>query len=168
MKTLFIIFALIFGFAFSISGQTTDKKEKQGTKQVEFARLKTLIKDKHYTFKSIWAYPQKGPMIDMINRSNILKVNEDHGYGDLSYFGRAYSGGYSDDTGIEFDGPFESYNADINDKKNKITVRFRIKGSSDTYSCILTASSFDNASLSVNSNNKQSIRYSGEINESEE
>jgi len=38
-----------------------------------------------------------------------------------------------------------------------------VKGKEDTYNCILTVSSMENASLSINSNTKQSISYQGTV-----
>ena len=87
----------------------------------------------------------------------------------MPYFGRAYSGGYSSsDGGIIFDGPMETYDVSTNDKKRRVTIKFKVKGTDDTYTCTLTVSGINNASLSVISNKRQSISYTGYLSESSE
>ena len=44
-----------------------------------------------------------------------------------------------------------------------VMIKFKVKGEGDTYNCTLSLSSADNASLSILSNNKQSISYTGYI-----
>lgn len=84
----------------------------------------------------------------------------------MPYFGRAYSGGYSSsDGGIKFDGMMENYDVQQNDKKRRITVKFKVKGTDDTYNCTLSISSMESASLSISSNKKQAISYTGFIQE---
>ena len=84
----------------------------------------------------------------------------------MPYFGRAYRAGYStSDVGVKFDGPMESYQVNQNDKKHRITINFNIKVPDDTYRCTLTVSSMNSASLSVISDRRQIIRYTGVISE---
>ena len=69
----------------------------------------------------------------MTTNPNFLRIKSDKGSADMPYFGRAYSGGYSgSDGGIKFDGPFESYDVTKNDKKQRIVIKFKVKGSGDT------------------------------------
>ena len=87
----------------------------------------------------------------------------------MPYFGRAYSGGYSTGgAGIEFNGQMESYDVNKNDKKRRVTIKFKVKGKDDSYACTLTVSGLNSASLSVSSNKRQTISYNGEISELEE
>jgi hypothetical protein len=66
---------------------------------------------------------------------------------------------------MKFDGPMETYDVSANDKKRRITIKFKVKGSDDTYTCTLTVSGINNASLSVISNKRQSISYTGSVSE---
>ena len=57
----------------------------------------------------------------------------------------------------------EKYELTENDKKKRLTIKFKVKGKDDTYNCILTVSSMENVSLSINSNKRESISYQGTI-----
>jgi len=86
----------------------------------------------------------------------------------MPYFGRAFSGGYSSsDGGIKFDSNMKTYDVTKNDKKRRITIKFEVKGTDDTYKCTLIVSGLNSASLSVISNKRQSISYTGMISELE-
>ncbi|MCK5367021.1 MAG: DUF4251 domain-containing protein, partial [Cyclobacteriaceae bacterium] len=85
---------------------------------------------------------------------------------EMPYFGRAFSGGYSgSDGGIKFDGLMENYDVQQNDKKRRIMVKFKVKETDDSYNCTLSISSMESASLSISSNKKQGISYTGIIQE---
>ncbi|GEM_PF-1142991 len=141
--------------------QTESKEEKR---EREYNELVQLVESGQFEFVGERAFPQRGPQVDITTRNHLLKIEGNHAIGDLSYFGRSYSGGYyNSNGGVKFDGEMESHDVSVNDKKYRITVKFRIRGSDDTYNCILTISGYEAASLSVTSNNKSPIRYTGNI-----
>jgi hypothetical protein len=81
--------------------------------------------------------------------------------GSMPFFGRAYSGAYGGDGGIEFDAAPEEFS--IESKKDNHIVSVVVKGKNDTYRLILTVTTSGSASLSINSNNRSSISYQGSI-----
>ncbi len=142
------------------------RKEK---KEAAYQEALELIENQKYEFIARRALPPKVRAIDLSTNSNFLIVNKNTGKAQIPYFGRAFSGGYSSsDGGIRFDGTFESYDIQKNDKKNRAIIKFKIRGEGDTYTCTLTVPSLQNASLNVLSNNKQSINYTGFIQKLEE
>lgn len=158
MRT-FVVIALVF-LGFTASAQ--DKKETR--KQSEYAELTALIDGGEYEFIAQRAIPTGTRQIDLTTNPNYLRIIQGNGQADMPYFGRAFSAGYSSsDGGIKFDGPLLEYEIEKNDKKMRITIKFKVKGEDDTYTCNLTVYGLDNASLNVISNKRQSISYNGYI-----
>ncbi len=154
-----IIFLSSTGFA-----QNSKKEAKEKKKQEQYELIKELVQSGKYEFIGRKANPQSGRQIDLTTRSNFLRIYNETASGDLPYFGRAYSGGYSNsDGGVKFDGPMENFDAQENDKKRRIVIKFKVKGTDDAYSCTLSISSLESASLSVTCNKKQAISYTGTI-----
>jgi hypothetical protein len=83
----------------------------------------------------------------------------------LPYFGRAYSGGYGDSGGIEFKGEPENLEITRNDKKLSISVSFSIRAEKDTYSVNLKVGSSGYGQMTVSSQKRQVISYSGKAGE---
>lgn len=142
------------------------KKEK---KEAAYREALELVESQHFEFIARRALPPKVRAIDLSTNANFLRVRNNRGSAQIPYFGRAFSGGYSSsDGGIRFDSTFESYDVQKDDKKNRVTIKFKIKGEGDTYTCTLTIPSIQNVSLNVLSNKKQSINYTGYIQELKE
>ena len=145
------------------------QETKQEKRQAKYEAALSLINSENFEFIAQRANPPKVRSIDLTTNPNFLRIKSDKGSADMPYFGRAYSGGYSgSDGGIKFDGPFESYDVTKNDKKQRIVIKFKVKGSGDTYNCTLSISSLESAYLSVISNNRQGISYDGYIREIQE
>ena len=164
MKNLFLIVFLFSCIHMNVTAQNSKKEAKELKKEEQYQELLKLIDTQQYAFRGSKANPQKGRQIDLTTRSNFLRIDKGNAVADMPYFGRAYSGGYSSsDGGIKFDGHMESFDVSNNDKKRRVTIKFKVKGTDDTYNCTLTVSGFNSASLSVISNKRQSISYTGAI-----
>ena len=162
MKTLLFCCALFLSFV-SIA-QNSKKEEKAQNKAAQYQQVMELLNSGGFEFIAQRANPQRGPQIDLTNRSNYLRIERNNASAEMPFFGRAYSGGYSSsDGGIRFNNAMENFQVTENKKKTSISVKFRVKGEGDTFNCTLIASSLENASLSVLSTNKQAISYTGSI-----
>lgn len=138
------------------------QEQKENKKQANYEAILALIDGGEYEFVARRANPTGARQIDLTTNPNFLRINKGNGKADMPYFGRAFSAGYSSsDGGIKFDGPLDALEIEKNDKKMRVLVKFKVKGEDDTYTCNLTISSMDNASLNVLSNKKQSIGYTG-------
>ena len=169
MKNASLISLIIFGLNLTTNAQSSKKAEKEFKKEEQYQRMLKLINTEHYGFRGSKAKPQVGSQIDLTTRSNQLTINNGSAAADLPYFGRAYSGGYSSsDSGIKFDEEMESYDVSKNDKKHKAIIKFKIKGTDDTYTCTLSITGPNSAFLSVGSNKRQIITYTGIIHEIDE
>ncbi|MBX9808627.1 MAG: DUF4251 domain-containing protein, partial [Flavobacteriaceae bacterium] len=82
----------------------------------------------------------------------------------LPFFGRAYSGaGYGGDGGMKFEGKPTDYS--IEKKKKNYVIKANVRGERDSYSIMLLVYFEGAATLSINSNNRSSISYDGDIKE---
>ena len=81
----------------------------------------------------------------------------------MPYFGRAYSGVAYGGGGLSFKGPIQKYS--ITKDEKKFTIKGEVRDNSDNYSIILTVFFDRGASLTISSNNRDSINYRGEIEE---
>jgi len=165
--------ALITLFLFSCiyinaTAQDSKKDARELKREEQYQDLLKLINSQQYAFRGNKANPQKGPQVDLTTRDNFLRIDKERAIADIPYFGRVFSAGYSSGGGVVFDGPMETYDVSKNDKKRRLSIKFKVKGKDDTYNCTLTVSGKDNASLSVTSNKRQSISYTGRIFELEE
>ncbi|NJN25446.1 MAG: DUF4251 domain-containing protein [Cyclobacteriaceae bacterium] len=166
--TLFFVTILLFTGSACIA-QESKKEAKARQLEGAYQQVLELLKSKQFEFVAQKALPMRGRQIDLTTRNNYLRVNGDKVEADMPYFGRAYTGGYStSDAGIKFNHTPEEYELVTNDKKNRALVKFRVKGDGDSYNCTLQLSSLGNASLSVISNNKQGINYTGSVHELKE
>ena len=166
MKNLIILFSLMVATGLTSMAQNSKKEAKEQKKEEQYQQIIELVQSESYEFEGRKANPQKGPQVDLTTRSNFLRIDSGNATADMPYFGRAFSGGYSSsDGGIKFDGPMEAYDVQRNEKKKRLTIKFEVKGSDDTYNCMLSISSLSSASLSVTSNKRQVISYTGTVKE---
>ena len=164
MKKLCLTLSIISIFALSSIAQNSRKAEKNKQRDEQYNLALQLIDAGKYEFNGRRAITQKGRSIDLTTRSNFLRINDNKAMADMPYFGRAFSGGYSTtDGGVNFDGSMEEVDIQKNQKKRRIQVRFKVRGSDDTYTCSLAVNGPETATLSVSSNKRQTITYNGTL-----
>ena len=164
MKTLFVTFLVFSLIGINATAQSSNQETKKQKKEAQYQQVKELLASKNYQFIARYALPQKGRQIDLSSRANSLKIIGNEGQAQLSYFGEVHGGAsISGDTGINFDAQLEDYKVVENDKKSRVIITFRIKGKAETFNCTLEAGSPESTSLSVSSNQRQFIRYTGTL-----
>lgn len=163
MKTKLSILLVLLCFLHSpVFAQEKTKKELKAEKeQQQQKEIETLINSKSFVFEAQKVNPQGGRVIILDYNTYFLKFNTEKTTSDLPFFGRAFNVAYGGDGGIKFEGVPE--NIKIEKKKKSYLLKATVKGKDDVYN--LTFSIFLNggATLFVNSNNKASISYDGEI-----
>ncbi len=165
MKKILLLYSLFIGLFFTSLAQESKKEAKIHKKETQYQELLEVLKTKKYEFIGRRATAQRGTPIDLTTRTNYVRIHDDNANAEMPYFGRAYSGGYSNsDGGIKFNATMENYQFTQDDKKMKAMIKFKVKGEGDTYNCTFSMSSLDNVSLSILSNNKQGISYTGFLN----
>jgi hypothetical protein len=165
MKTkaffVLVLSALIITPGFS---QEKTKKELKAERQIEKQKqIEALVNSKEFLFTARTAMPQGGRSIDLTTNPGSVSFHPDMIKSDMPYFGRvtgsaAYGGR---DGGMKFEGKPDAYTVAV--KKKGYQVNASVKGENDTYRLSMSVSFEGSASLSVTSNNRSVITYSGEI-----
>lgn len=156
---------------------------KNHTFESDVNKLKSVMESRLFEFRAEWANPMASQglyaisnagllppgsnvgAIQITGTNNFLKIQGDTITANLPYFGerRLGGGGYGDNTGIEFNGVPNAYNQAYNPEKNRLEISFEIADKTEDYDVRLTIFPNKNAGLSVNSNQRNSIRYTGAV-----
>ena len=156
--SLFVVAIILAGCSGSAS---IAKKEKASA---EYEHTATLIESGNYMFTVRTASPSGGKSVQ-ITSHYALKAKDGNYEAYLPYFGRAYSGAYGGDGGIEFNGEPENLEITKNEKKNKISVKFSTQSEKDKFSVTLNVGSSGYGTLTISSQKRQTISYSGSVGE---
>lgn len=137
----------------SSSRKMTDPEVKQKVSQA--------IENRKFTINVNQMIPMMGRAQHLTSNYS-LKIKNDSVYSYLPYFGRAYSVPYGGGQGLVFDGVVVDYQQEIN-AKGIYQISFKSKTPEDTF--VFSVEIFDNGSsqIRVNSNNRQSILFMGEV-----
>jgi hypothetical protein len=163
MKTKVSILLMLFCFlSITVVAQEKTKKELKAEQDLQKQKeIEALINAKNFVFEAKKATPQGGRFIFLDYNTYFLKFNTEKTTCDLPFFGRAYNVSYGGDGGIKFEGVPE--NIKIEKKKNNYIIKATVKGKNDVYDLIFSVFFDGGTSLSINSNNRASISYDGEI-----
>jgi len=136
----------------------TSSTSEQGAAGLD--KMESLIKSGDYEFTIRSASPSGGRTIQ-ITTSYSLKAVDGKYQAYLPYFGRAYSAGYGENGGIEFNGYPENLEITRNDKKKTVTAAFTIRSEKDQFKVSLMVSASGYGNMMISSDKRQSISYYG-------
>jgi len=156
IRIVILLSAAIFLSSCSAS-TSASKKEKAAA---DFEQTAALIESGSFQFIIRSASPSGGRTIQITSPYS-LKAKEGIFEAYLPYFGRAYSGGYGDSGGIEFNGEPKDLELNRNDSKQEISVSFAIQSDKDSYNVKLNVGSSGYGTLVISSQKRQTITYSG-------
>ncbi len=167
MKKLICLF-LALGLSISSIAQTgTDKKMSKKEKAAqEFSKTKALVETSNFDFEAEWANPMRGARINLISTPNFFRLRDQHLHVEMPYYGQAQlvsSSMFKGDGGIIYKGDIVDLKSKINEKKQKIILRFKTKESEEAYNFILTIFKNGNSSLNISSSMRDNIGYDGKI-----
>lgn len=163
MKNILIIGLFIFAFV-STNAQEVEKKSKKELKAEKEATLisqtKKLIEVKAFTFTPKSARPLQGKTIHISNY--LVRIKNDSIFSYLPFYGRAYNTAYGSSTSpFHFTLPVDSYSSE--ETKKGFRIKIGIKTKTETLGYTFNVSETGTTSLNVDSSNRQSISYSGEL-----
>lgn len=164
MKAKVLILAVMLTLIFSnVFAQEKTKKEiREGTKLEKQKQVKDMIEAKTFDFIGKTVIPTGYKTVNLTTTENFVKFQPDKIESYLPFYGNAYSGvGYGGDEGLNFTGKPEDFT--ITKRKNNFLCNAVVKGERDTYRLSLTVSFNGTASLTITSNNRSTISYSGDI-----
>jgi hypothetical protein len=160
------VFVFLYFFCFGFNEKKDDRKHVRKEKRLKnYEKVKEIIESRNFIFNAERAFPTGMRSIDLISNPGTIAVKNDSVTADLPFFGRSYSSNYSGDAGMKFEGKIEDEKIETNDKKYKVTYSFSVSDSNDSYDVSIVVSSPESASVNINSRNKASISYSGELKE---
>jgi hypothetical protein len=164
---LAVILMLLFT-AFSLTNTIAQEKSKKQLKEEQKLekqkQIALLVASKEFVFATNRVLPQGGRSINLTS-DYFVDFHPEFIKSDLPFFGRAYSGiGYGgSDAGMKFEGKPTVYS--IEKKKKNYVIKADVRGERDSYSMMLLVYFEGSATLSINSNNRSSISYDGDIKE---
>jgi hypothetical protein len=142
--------------------QEPAKKTKQELNLEKQKEIEDLLNAKTFVFSARSAFPSGGSQTSISSGVSTIKFTPDLITSNLPFFGSTTRPtGYGTDSGMKFEGKPEEYT--LEKKKNGYEIRLVVKTTDDTYRISLTASSDGYGSLSIFSNNRSSMTYSGDI-----
>jgi hypothetical protein len=158
--TAFVIFlTVIIAPGFSQETKELSKEDQKSEKQKQ---IDTLINAKEFVFVARMANPSGGRSVNLTTNPNFLKFSPDLIESEMPFFGKAYSSvGYGGDAGMKFNGKPEVFT--VEKGKKDYDIKVVVKGATDNYTMYLTVGFNGSASLSISSNNRSTISYTGEI-----
>lgn len=153
---------IVFSSSNAIAQEKTKKQLKEEAKLEKQKQVALLVDSKEFVFSPRSVSPQGGRNINLTDVSYSMEFHPDLIKSYLPFFGRAYGGvGYGGDNGMEFEGKPTVYT--VEKTKKAYVIKVEVRGERDSYNIMLSVYFEGNAYLSVNSNNRSSISYDGDI-----
>lgn len=155
----------LIGFLLILLLGATTVEGKKRFSQKEFNNMEQLIKSNRFQIDITRVIPSRGMDVTRFNISGKITINDSLYVGYLPFFGRAYRLTPGSDAGIEFDGKPLKYSYKVVESRRKtvINYEFSIAGKEDTFRFFIEISPKGSCSISLNSNNRESISYIGEV-----
>ena len=150
---ILIMAILAMGFS-PASAQKANKKDEQ------FKEMVSLMEGGSYVF-SVQSVQPTGARTIHTTSDYSLEAKDGIFKAYLPYFGRAYQASYGGNGGIEFEAQADQLEMSLNEKKRMIKIEFEVRTSEEKYVIFLSVGSSGFGTLSINSNNRQPISYSG-------
>jgi hypothetical protein len=163
MKTKIITLAvLLLFFISSASAQEKSKKEIKEEQKIEKQKqVEAMVLAKEFTFVGRMANPSGMRSVNLATNPNFMKFSPDMIESEMPYFGTSRSPVYGGDAGLKFKAKPEEFTMEKGKKNYEGLVV--VKGDNDKYKIYLSVSFDGSATLSVSSNNRSNISYTGEI-----
>ena len=164
MRAKISILAVILTFIIATGfAQEKSKKQIKEEKKIEKQKqVDSLVNAKTFDFEARTALPTGYKSVNLTNNANYVKFRPDFIESYMPFYGQAYSGvGYGNDDGLKFTGKPEEFT--ITKGKKNYQVNATVKGEKDTFRLSLSVSFEGSTSLTIISNNRSAISYSGEI-----
>ncbi|MFV7236698.1 DUF4251 domain-containing protein [Flavobacterium sp. ZB4R12] len=144
--------------------QEKSKKQLRAERKIEKEKqIASLVDSKEFVFIGKTALGQGFRSIDLTTNSNCVEFKPDKIKSEMPFFGRGYSSvAYgSRDGGLNFEGSPKEFTVEKGRKAYQIKAT--VKGDTDVYQLFLSVSFGGSATLTINSNNRSTISYNGEI-----
>lgn len=136
---------------------------KRELKEQKEQAVKEKIVSENYKISVNTAYPRRGRNIQLTSTYSV-EIRKDSVMSYLPFYGRAYSIPYGGGDGLIFKAPLAEYEMEMN-KKGTAKVKFTARTPEDKFTFNISVFSNGSASINVNMQNRESISFSGEVEE---
>ena len=165
-KISIIFFLIVLNYSTGFAQEKSKKQIKAERKVEKQNQVEAMMNARTFVFIARTAIPQGYKTVNLNTSMYNVSFSPENIISYLPYYGRAYSGiGYGNDSGLKFEGKPEEFT--VTKGKKNYSAKAVVKGENDIFSIIFTVSFEGSTSLSVNSNNRSTISYSGVISEPE-
>lgn len=161
MKTNKCTIILILLLTVGLSGVFAQSKKEQ--KEQREQAVKEQIAAEKYKISVNTAYPRRGKTV-YLSSPYSLEIRNDSVISYLPFYGRAYSVPYGGGSGLIFKAPLDQYEMKMS-KKGAAKIEFIARSPEDRFKFSLTIYPNGSSSINVNMQNRESISFSGEIEE---
>jgi len=156
-----ILILTFFSLTICIAQEKTKKQLKEERKLEKQKQIALLVESKEFVFLVNRVIPQAGMAINPPTEYS-AEFHPDLINSYLPFFGRGFTGvGYGGDEGMTFEGKPTVFN--VEKTKKAYQIKAEVNGKNDKYSMLLKVYFEGSAYLTINSNNRSSISYDGEI-----
>ena len=125
--------------------------------------IEQMVNKKDFTVSVNYANPTRGSQIYLTSEYT-LKIKNDSAFAYLPYYGVAYVAPYnSSEGGIKFSELMYDYKITPNKKNDGWKIRFKVKSVMSEVNVYMDIFENGNCSMNINSYDKESIHFSGEI-----
>jgi len=171
MRIGFKIFTVVLIFVLGTSNvsfaQKNNKKDVKKTKQEEknakFIAVKKLVESRNFVFDAERALPTSGISIELGANQGQIIIQKDMAYAGLPYIGQSHTSMIGNQgVGMEFKGKMKNVKIKVNEKKRKVFFSFSVT-QDDVYNVSMEISYNGGCSVTIFSQKKTSISYSGMI-----
>jgi hypothetical protein len=163
MKNHIFLVAALFCFMFgSINAQ--DKTVKVAlASNTEQTKIESLLNSKNFEFIANEVLPLGSAPKDLVGSDYSVSFKPEMVISYMPFYGRSYSAmaTMGKDKGMRFEGVPENFSVEKN--KNGFFVNTKVTVERDTFSISMTVSNSGYATLTINSNNRGTISYQGEV-----
>ena len=169
MKNIMIVGILLFAFM-ATQAQDTKKMSRKERKAAREAKLieetKTALENKDFVFSATQMLPS-GARSRSLTSTYDVRVKNDTIICYLPYMGTAHMASYGgNESPMDFTQPIEKYQ--FEKTKKGYEIKFSVNNKSDRLNFFFQIADNGSSSLSVNSTNRSSISYIGNIEKPEE
>ncbi|MFB6317497.1 DUF4251 domain-containing protein [Saccharicrinis sp. FJH54] len=161
-----VVLFLVAGYQ-SQAQQKLSRKERKALNEANALKeTKALVDSARFVFVPSQALPL-GMRTQNLDGTFRAKIQNDSIYSYLPFYGRAYKADYNSlDGPFSFDLPIEKFSVDT--LKKEYLLQFQVRNQDDLVKYVFHIGKTGYTTLSINSTNRQSISYYGNIEKPEE
>lgn len=135
---------------------------EKAERQAKMAQaVEKALAERHYKVGVSMMFPSRGKAMN-VSPDYSLEVKGDTLISYLPYYGRAYNVPYGGGNGLNFTAPIAEYRTEKG-RKGATLVTIKVSNDEDIYTYLLEIYDTGSTTIDVTSRERESIRYSGEM-----